>query len=305
MKGEVLILDDDETVLHILSASLTSAGYRCHEASRPEEAITMVQRHEAILVAVSDIYMPGMTGFQFVDRLSAQPLNRPCPRILLLTAQPSLQSAVDALRLGVCDFLTKPVRPADLVEAVKRAMARAAQDRRDYASPVARIERLIRQSEDLTEHLRAVAMRAEGLAPPVPVLGVDEAAKEAPAAKESSVLDTIEMLRQLRSRYSQYKLDDLSWDLLLELARAERQRQRLSVSGLMISTSNVSATTLLRRINDLTNRGYISRIPDPNDARRDFVSLTPSSRELVSDFIEQAYLYMSMNKKVAGRAVQP
>lgn len=265
----------------------------------------MVQRHEAILVAVSDIYMPGMTGFQFVDRLSAQPLNRPCPRILLLTAQPSLQSAVDALRLGVCDFLTKPVRPADLVEAVKRAMARAAQDRRDYASPVARIERLIRQSEDLTEHLRAVAMRAEGLAPPVPVLGVDEAAKEAPAAKESSVLDTIEMLRQLRSRYSQYKLDDLSWDLLLELARAERQRQRLSVSGLMISTSNVSATTLLRRINDLTNRGYISRIPDPNDARRDFVSLTPSSRELVSDFIEQAYLYMSMNKKVAGRAVQP
>jgi DNA-binding MarR family transcriptional regulator len=203
---------------------------------------------------------------------------------------------VDALRLGVCDFLTKPVRSADLIEAVKKAMARAAQDRRDYASPLARIERLIRQSEDLTEHLRGLAMREEGFA--VPVFRNDEAAPEAPAAKELSVLDTIEMLRQLRSRYSQYKLDDVSWDLLLELARAERQRQRLSVSGLMISTSAVSPTTLLRRINDLTQRGYISRIPDPNDARRDFVSLTPKARELVTDFIEQAYLYM--NEKVAG-----
>ncbi|HEX7115837.1 MAG TPA: response regulator [Steroidobacter sp.] len=299
MKGEVLVLDDDETVLQILSATLKSAGYRCHETSRPEEAIATVLRHEAISVVVSDIYMPGMTGFQFVDRLSAQPLNRPCPRVLLLTAQPSLQSAVDALRLGVCDFLTKPVRSADLIEAVKKAMERAAQDRRDYASPVARIERLIRQSEDLTEHLRSLAMRGEGLAPAVPVFRDDEGAKGAPAAKESSVLDTIEMLRQLRSRYSQYKLDDLSWDLLLELARAERQRQRLSVSGLMISTANVSPTTLLRRINDLTRRGYISRIPDPNDARRDFVSLTPKARELVTDFIEQAYLYM--NEKVAGR----
>jgi len=303
MKGEVLVLDDDETVLHILSATLTSAGYRCHETSKPEEAIATVLRHETISVVVSDIYMPEMTGFQFVDRLSAQPLNRPCPRVLLLTAQPSLQSAVDALRLGVCDFLTKPVRSADLIEAVKKAMARAAQDRRDYASPVAKIERLIRQSEDLTEHLRGLAMRAEGLAPAVPVFRDDEAAKGAPVAKESSVLDTIEMLRQLRSRYSQYKLDDLSWDLLLELARAERKRQRLSVSGLMVSTSNVSATTLLRRINDLTQRGYISRIPDPNDARRDFVSLTPKARELVTDFIEQAYLYM--NEKMAGRQALP
>lgn len=294
MKGEVAILDDDATVLGILCATLTGAGYRCHTTDKPEDALTTILRNDAISVVVSDIYMPGMTGFRFVDRLSAQPLNRPCPRVLLLTAQPSLQSAVDALRLGVCDFLTKPVRAADLVAAVGRAMARAAQDRSDYASPAARVERLIKQSQDLTEHLRQIAVTAEISAAPVPVLrGGEAASKPESAADDSTVLDTIEMLRHLRARYAQYKIDDLSWDLLLELARAERQRQRLSVSSLMISTSNVSPTTLLRRVNDLTERGYVSRIPDPTDARRDFVSLTPKSRELVANFLEQACIYMS------------
>lgn len=294
MKGEVLILDDDATVLEILSATLNTGGYRCHTIDKPEGALSMIVTNEAISVVLSDIYMPGMTGFEFVDRLSAQRLNRPCPRVLLLTAQPSLQSAVDALRLGVCDFLTKPVRPNELAEAVERAIARADQDRSDYSSSAARVERLIKQSQDLTAHLRRIAMNAEASVAPVPVLrGRDAAPRSELAADGSAVLDTIEMLRQLRARYARYKLDDLSWDLLLELARAERQRKRLSVSSLMISSSSVSPTTLLRRVNDLAEREYVSRIPDPNDARRDFVSLTPKSRELVANFLEQACVYMS------------
>jgi len=293
MTCNVLVLDDDKTVLSILSATLTGAGYRCHETNKPDDALAAVAKNESISVVVSDIYMPGMTGFEFVDRLGALPLSRPCPRILLLTAQPSLQSVVDALRLGACDFLTKPVSASDLINAVKRAMDRAAQDRSDYASPMARVERLIKQSRDLTEHLRSLAASGEASAPVVPVMQGTDVARPAAASVEGAVLDTIDMLRQLRGRYSQLKLDDLSWDLLLELARADRRRQRLSVSGLMISASNVSPTTLLRRINDLTERGYVSRIPDPHDARRDFVALTPKANELVAEFLEQAYLYMS------------
>src|SRR5690606_32458975 len=89
------------------------------------------------------------------------------------------------------------------------------------------------------------------------------------------------------------KLDDVAWDLLLELLRAERLRQRLSVSGLTISISGVSATTSLRRMNELAAREYIERIPDPADARRDFVALTPKSQALLADYLALAIAYVS------------
>jgi Response regulator containing CheY-like receiver, AAA-type ATPase, and DNA-binding domains len=293
MTWNVLLLDDDETVLSILSATLSGAGYHCYETNSPDQALAAVAKHDSISVVVSDIYMPTMTGFEFVDRLGALQLNRPCPRVLLLTAQPTLQCVVDALRLGVCDFLTKPVKSSDLLNGVKRAMERAMQDRNDYSSPIAKVERLIQQSRDLTEHLRSLTLAKEMSAPSVPVM--QEAEKSARNSADTAVLDTIDTLRQLKNRYAHLKLDDLSWDLLLELARADRRRQRLSVSGLMISVANVSPTTLLRRINDLTERGYVTRIPDPNDARRDFVALTPKANELISEFIDQVFAYIGSN----------
>lgn len=295
MKNEVLLLDDDAAMLNILEGVLVTAGYRCHTATSAEQALSMVVANEAISVVLSDIYMPGMSGFQFVDRINAQPLNRPAPRVLLLTAQPSIQTAVEALRLGVCDFLTKPVRPTELIDAVGRAISRAAQDRMDQAVLSPEVARLIEQSQELTERLRKLAIGGEPAAPattkqaPLP----SSPARDSGAAPAASVIETIEMLRQLRSKYAQHKLDDVAWDLLLDLARAERQHQRLSVSGLMISNSNVSSTTLLRRVNDLTTRGYMSRIPDPKDARRDFVSLTPKAHEVVTDYLEQANGYLS------------
>jgi len=289
MNAEVLVLDDDPAMLNILQGVLASAGYLCHAVTRAEQALAMVTANPAISVVLSDIYMPGMTGFQFVDRINSQPLNRPAPRVLLLTAQPSIQTAVEALRLRVCDFLTKPVRPADLLDAVRRAISCAEQDRVDQAALSPEVARLILQSQELTERLRRLAVTEE------PAVAARKqrplqpsAARESTAAPVASVIEIIEMLRQLRSRYAQHKLDDVAWDLLLDLARAERQHQRLSVSGLMISNSSVSSTTLLRRVNDLTARGYIARISDPKDARRNFVALTATAHELVTDYLAQA-----------------
>jgi len=294
MKGEVLLLDDDPAMLNILEGVLVSAGYRCHTATSAEQALSMLLAQDAISVVLSDIYMPEITGFQFVDRVNTLVLNRPAPRVLLLTAQPSIQTAVEALRLGVCDFLTKPVRPAELLDAVQRAMSRAAQDQVDQAVLSPEVARLIEQSQELTERLRRLAVGSEPAAPAARSAPLQlDPMREAGAPSPGSVIETIEMLRQLRLKYAQHKLDDVAWDLLLDLARAERQHQRLSVSGLMISNSNVSSTTLLRRVNDLTTRGYMARIPDPKDARRDFVSLTPKAHEVVTDYLEQANGFLS------------
>jgi DNA-binding MarR family transcriptional regulator len=102
-----------------------------------------------------------------------------------------------------------------------------------------------------------------------------------------SVLDTIEQLRRVRSRYDNHKLDEVAWELLLELLRAEQTHQKLSVSSLTISIPGVSATTSLRRIGELATGGYVDRTPDARDGRRDFVTLTVKARGLLTDYLAQ------------------
>ena len=100
-----------------------------------------------------------------------------------------------------------------------------------------------------------------------------------------SLLDTIEQLRRVRSRYNSHKLDEVAWALLLELLRAEQSHQKLSVSALTISIPGVSATTSLRRIGELTTGGYVERTPDARDGRRAFVTLTVKARGLLTDYL--------------------
>jgi len=311
MTEEVLLLDDDATMLSILDGILSGSGYSCITATSATEALALVKSRPQIAVVLSDILMPDMTGLQFVDRLNALTLNRTRPRVLLLTGQPTLEAAVDALRLGVRDFLVKPIRAPDLIDAVRRAMAQLHGDVATQEGRSPQLDLLLRQAEELAGRLRTLAYspppppapRAPDSPPPSRTESPEplpaRELKPEPTPSEPSdtgklaILDTIEHLRRLRSRYEHHNLDDVAWDLLLELLRAERLQQRLSVSGLAISISGVSATTSLRRVNELSARGYMERIPDPADARRDFVMLTSQSHALLSDYLTQANTYLS------------
>jgi DNA-binding response OmpR family regulator len=244
-----------------------------------------VAAREEIAVVVSDLYMPHMSGLEFAEALGALALKRPAPRVLFLTARPSLETAVGALRSGAYDFLVKPVRPAEIIETVSRALERARQDRRAYMATAPDVVQLIRQAEELTGELRRLAEPAGRTA------RQNELPREAPPPLPSgqrtkvSVLDTIEQLRRVRNRYNDHKLDEVAWELLLELLRAEQSNQRLSVSALTISIPGVSATTSLRRIGELATGGYVDRTPDARDGRRDFVTLTPKARSLLTDYL--------------------
>jgi DNA-binding response OmpR family regulator len=264
MKEVILLLDDDLTTLTVLERSLGGAGFNCISSSDPKQALTIVATKSEIAVVVTDLYMPHMSGLQFAKALSETPLGRPTPRILLLTAQPSLESAIGALRGGACDFLVKPVSTAELVAAVTKALERARQDR-------------------LIHRGRAPDIAHEGIQNDI----------ESTGRRKVPVLDTIEKLRSLRSRYDEHKLDDVAWELLLELLRTEQGDHKLSVSALTISIPGVSATTSLRRIGELTARGYVDRVPDARDGRRDFVSLTLKAHDLLKDYLADVDRYLT------------
>jgi DNA-binding response OmpR family regulator len=264
MKEVILLLDDDLTTLTVLERSLGGAGFNCISSSDPKQALTIVGSRSEIAVVVTDLYMPHMSGLQFAKVLSETPLGRPTPRILLLTAQPSLESAIGALRGGACDFLVKPISTAELVAAVTKALERARQDR-------------------LIHRGRAPDIAHEGIQNDI----------ESTGRRKVPVLDTIEKLRSLRSRYDEHKLDDVAWELLLELLRTEQGDHKLSVSALTISIPGVSATTSLRRIGELTARGYVDRVPDARDGRRDFVSLTLKAHDLLKDYLADVDRYLT------------
>lgn len=308
MSEDVLLLDDDATMLGILEGVLQASGYTCVSAQHADAALALIAERPGIAVVISDIMMPGISGLEFVARLHALGLKH-TPRVLLLTGQPTLEAAVDALRLGVRDFLVKPIRPADLIDAVRRVMAQVREDHSNSHTQPPQVQELMRQAEELAVKLRNLAFStadapegksAQAAGGAVPAATRETATPPGAAVNASpddsvrlAVLDTIEQLRRLRSRYEHHRLDDVAWDLLLELLRAERLRQRLSVSGLAISVSGVSVTTSLRRIHELTAREYMERIADPDDARRDFVILTPKSHALLSEYLAQANIYVS------------
>ncbi|MDB6046204.1 MAG: hypothetical protein JWM63_4755 [Gammaproteobacteria bacterium] len=291
---EILLLDDDLTTLAFLDGVLTGAGFKCSVCGDPEQALSIVAAREEIAVVVSDLYMPHMSGLQFADALSALTLGRPVPRVLLLTARQSLESAVGALRRGAYDFLVKPVRPAEIIDTVSRALERARQDRLAYKANAPDVEQLIRHAEKLAGELRTLAhpvarASAGGERQSDPAWDPSQAMLAVPSSQRTkvSVLDTIEQLRRVRSRYDNHKLDEVAWELLLELLRAEQTHQKLSVSSLTISIPGLSATTSLRRIGELATGGYVDRTPDARDGRRDFVTLTVKARGLLTEYLAQ------------------
>lgn len=122
----ILLVDDSEVTLHILSLMIRNEGYEIFSCHEPEKALGLVREHN-IDIVLSDWSMPGMDGLELLGLLS-----RLHPEVIgiMLTAHATLHLAVDAMNKGhVRHFLTKPMRAAEVRKALREA-ATAVQVRR-------------------------------------------------------------------------------------------------------------------------------------------------------------------------------
>jgi CheY-like chemotaxis protein len=295
-RARVLLLDDDEASLRLMHGVLRTAGYECVVAHHAGEALDAIAQQNKIDVVVSDICMPDIDGLMFLDRLRELHTSTPLPQVLFLTGHPSIDNAVAAMRRGAVDFLMKPLRPRELLEAVDRACERAAQTVSIVATNLT-VENLANQAEQLASRLRMLTpgqtTEARSVAPQAKSLG-DVETPLARQYRSEQLLDTMEQLRRLRRRYHEVlgELDDVAWDLLVETLRSHRAGKQISVSGLSISLDGVSSTTALRRINELVARGHLRRLPDPSDARRDFIVLEAKTRDALDDYLARVALQL-------------
>ncbi len=119
-KLRVLVVEDDEDTRFLLGQHLRLAGYESVAAPSAEHAYTRLSS-EPIDVVIADIGIPGETGLDLLRWVRQQQL--PC-EVIILTGNPSVNTAIQALRDGAVDYLTKPVANAVLVEALERIETR-------------------------------------------------------------------------------------------------------------------------------------------------------------------------------------
>ena len=122
MKPSILVVDDEPLQREILETILGEAGYEVLTAASGAEAL---QRIRALRPAVvlSDLRMAGMDGMELLDALTRFD---PPPTMIMVTAHGTISSAVDAVKRGAFDYLTKPLDKEQLLLAVRKAAERSA-----------------------------------------------------------------------------------------------------------------------------------------------------------------------------------
>lgn len=119
MTTKILAVDDEPSIVKLVSVTLTNRGFDVVTASDGEDALAKVAAEKPDLV-VLDIMMPRMDGWEVRRRLKADEATARIP-IVFLTAVGQFESQLQGLEAGLEDYLTKPFTPselADLVEAV-------------------------------------------------------------------------------------------------------------------------------------------------------------------------------------------
>jgi two-component system alkaline phosphatase synthesis response regulator PhoP len=117
----VLVVDDEAAIRYSVSKTLQRAGYQVLEAASGEEALDVMERQGFDLV-LTDIRMPGLDGVELVRRIKDVDSDT---IVVLMTAYPSLGTAVEALRLGAHDYLIKPSSSNDIRNCVARGVERS------------------------------------------------------------------------------------------------------------------------------------------------------------------------------------
>ena len=116
---KVLVLEDESSIRSFIVINLRRAGYEVVEAESGEEALEKLKLHSDVRVALLDIMLPGIDGFEVCRRIRATNAS------IMLTARSQEMDKVTGLMTGADDYVTKPFSPAELTARVDALMRRS------------------------------------------------------------------------------------------------------------------------------------------------------------------------------------
>jgi two-component system cell cycle response regulator len=116
-EGRVLVVDDDKHAVEILYRLLEKDGFEVLRTQSGSEAIELA-RKEPVDVILLDVMMPEMSGFEVCEKLRNDTRTRDIP-VILLTAKDDMETRVVGMKLGVSEFLTKPINKRELFTRIR------------------------------------------------------------------------------------------------------------------------------------------------------------------------------------------
>ncbi len=114
LAAKVLLVDDEEEFIDLMSQRLETRGLKVVTVSSGEAAVTTVA-DQSFDVAIVDLAMPGIDGIETLKQLKAE---RPDIEVIMLTGQATVKSGIEAMKYGASDFLEKPVDLNVLMEKI-------------------------------------------------------------------------------------------------------------------------------------------------------------------------------------------
>ena len=120
MSERILIVEDEDTLCESLQRVFRREGYEVDIADSAETAFRLLENNAFDLI-LTDVILPGISGIELIARYKEQ---NPNQKVIIMTAYASLQTAVEALRVGACDFIEKPIMHDELKRMVKKALGR-------------------------------------------------------------------------------------------------------------------------------------------------------------------------------------
>ncbi|MCI0553647.1 MAG: response regulator transcription factor [Anaerolineae bacterium] len=201
--GHILIIDDEASLRQTLARILQRAGFEVTTAANGKEGLSLVTEHPFDLLYL-DIRMPDVSGLELLKTIHAKFPELP---VILFTAQPDLNSAVEALRRGATDYLLKPLKPQAVIDRTQAILSNKQKERRR--------RELLRQIETLQAELTAL----ENDKPP----GLDLSSQKTTSSDDRFLrrgMLTLDMhTRRVTMNDRVINLPPTSFDYLLVLAR--------------------------------------------------------------------------------------
>ena len=144
---KVLVLEDESSIRSFIVINLRRAGYEVVEAETGEEALEKLEYHRDTRVALLDVMLPGIDGFEVCRRIRASNSHI---GVIMLTARAQEMDKVTGLMTGADDYVTKPFSPAELTARVDALMRRSGSSSSDSAEGEIRQEPFLLNTRNRT-----------------------------------------------------------------------------------------------------------------------------------------------------------
>ena len=133
MRDRLLIVDDDESVTSFLSVALIQEGFLCQTANSASEALSLLRKNsqKPFSLVITDMIMPVMNGIELIEQLQRHIAN---VGVVVISADKDFSLAIEAMKKGALDFITKPFQVEMVMPRIYKALERIRLERenREY-----------------------------------------------------------------------------------------------------------------------------------------------------------------------------